>query len=183
MKLFKLFIVAIIATTVLFACAKAPKKEYDAAQAAVKAAQEKNAEQCAPVEYNKAEAAVEAAERKMEKAKAGEGDKSDLYEQAKADLIAAQEEAKAAEAKAVENRQKSDQINAKLAELKKKIDEMEVNAGNLDEYNKLQMKYERAKELADDCRADEAQAMLEEVEKQAQEVNTIIAAEKAREMK
>lgn len=182
MKLLKLLTIVAIVSTVMFACAKAPTKEYDEAKAAVKAAQDKSAEKCAPVEYASAMKDLNAAENKMEEAKSG-GSKSDLYKAAKDDLLAAQEKANTAAVKAEKNRKASDRVLVKLEGLKKKIDALKSDAGESKEYSNLVMKYERAKELAEDCKADEANTMLGDAEKSLKELTTMVAAEKARAMK
>lgn len=182
MKPLKVLAIVAVASSLMFACAKAPSKEYDSAKAAMAAAQNKSAEKCAPSEYQSAQADLKAAEGKMEAAKDG-GNKSELYKEAKADLITAQEKANAAAMKAEQNKRTSDNIDAKLAEVKKQLDAMEGDAGNTAEYSKLSMKYQRAKELTADCKADEASALFGDIEKDMKALKGMVAAEKAQAMK
>ena len=156
--------------------------QYDRAKAAMAAAQNKLAEKCAPSEYESAQADLKAAEAKMAAAKEG-GNKTELYKQAKADLIAAQEKANAAAVKAEQNKKASENIEAKLAELKKEIDALKDDAGRSRDYSKLVMKYERTKELAEACKADEAKEMLGETEESLKNMKAIVAAQKAEAMK
>jgi LysM repeat protein len=70
----------------------------------------------------------------------------------------------------------------RLAEFKKELEALEKDAGRYEEYNKLQMKYERAVELAENCRGEEALALLDECKKDVYNLKSLIAAENAKAM-
>ncbi|MBC7196138.1 MAG: DUF4398 domain-containing protein [Deferribacterales bacterium] len=180
MKLTILFCVIVFAVS----CAKPPMKAYDDAQAALKAAQGYEAEKCAPAEYAEANNLLKSAEEKMEKAKSGSS-KGKLYDEAEKELIAVKAKAAEAERIAKERRAESDKLAAKLEELKKEIDAVKADATKYSPstYAELEDKYNKAKQYVDDCKPDEAKALIAEIEELLNKNKEEIAAAKAEELK
>lgn len=179
-KLVVLFCVVVFAVS----CAKPPMKAYDDAQAALKSAQGYEAEKCAPVEYAEANELMKAAEEKMEDAK-NQSSKSKNYEQAEKDLIAAKAKAVEAEKIAKERRAESDKLAVRLEELRKEIDAVKSDASKYSPstYSQLEDKYSKAKQYIDDCKPNEAKALIAEIEELLKKNKEEIAAAKAEELK
>ncbi len=180
MKVLKLLVLTAIVSMVAFACA--PLNHYNDAKSELVRAQDKKVTDCSYLEYQGAVADLKAGEAALEKAKNG-GDKKALYAEAKAKFLSSQEKSNLAIKNYEANKLKAEKAKLKLAEFKKELDALEKDASKYDEYNKLQMKYERALELAENCRGEEALALLDECKKGLYDLKSQIAADKAAAMK
>ncbi len=179
MKAFKLLVLTAIVSVLAFACA--PLNHYNDAKSELVKAQDKKVTDCSYLEYQAAVADLKAGEAALEKAKNG-GDKKALYAEAKAKFLSSKEKANLAIKNYESNKLKAEQAKLKLAEFKKELDALEKDASKYEEYNKLQMKYERAVELAENCRGPEALALLDDCQKDLYNLKSMIAADKAKAM-
>jgi LysM repeat protein len=177
-----LLVVSVLAFAV--SCAKPPMKAYDDAQAALKGAQGYNAEKCAPAEYAEANKAFQNAEQKMEEAK-NHTFKGKYYDEAEASLNEAKAKAAEAEKIAKERKEENDKVAMKLEEYGKEIEALKGDATKYSSvtYTQLTEKYNRAKAYVDDCKPEEAKALMAEIEELLKKNKEAIAAAKAEEIK
>jgi len=178
------FTLAVSVAAVMVSCAKPPMKAYDDAQAALKGAQGYNAEKCAPAEYAEANKAFNDAQSKMEEAK-NHTFKGKYYDEAEASLAEAKAKAAEAERVAKERKAENDKVNVKLEEYGKEIDAMKGDAEKYSSvtYAQLKEKYAKAKAYVDDCKPEEAKALMAEIEALLKQNKEAIAAAKAEEIK
>jgi len=165
---------ALMAALVITGCSKPPVQELDNAKAAMKAAQESGAEKCATEEYARAKEALAAAEAKMAEAEAG-GDKGELYEAAKADLLKAIADFEKAKEVAAERSKINDKAQAELDAAKKNLNVAANAEGSMysDSYKAAMAKLDEAQALIDKCEGEKAMAVI----KQAEVDNAVIQQE------
>jgi len=171
-------------TAFAFACAKPPVKMYDDTKAALSAAEQNNAKECATEEYDEAMKELKAAEEQMEEAK-NHTFKGKYYDEAEARLKAAQEKANEA-ARIAEARSKAnDKAAAELEELGKELEAIKASDSkyNIGNYDELKAKYDKAKEYIDSCDPENANRLIAEIKQGLGETKEEIAAAKAEEMK
>jgi len=156
---------ALAAALIVTGCSKPPVQEMDNAKAAMKAAQDSGAEKCATSEYGKAKEALAAAEAKMSKAEMG-GDKSTLYKEAKAELLAAIQQFEKAKEIASERSKINDKAQAELDAVKKNLMVPANSDGAMysDSYKASMAKINEAQALIDKCEGEKAMAVLKQVE-------------------
>lgn len=178
------FTLAVAVATVVVSCAKPPMKAYDDAQAALKGAQGYNAEKCAPAEYAEANKAFKNAEEKMEEAK-NYTFKGKYYDEAEASLAEAKAKAAEAEKVAKERKAENDKVAVKLEEYGKEIDAIQGDAVKYSSvtYTQLKEKYAKAKAYVDECKPEEAKALMAEIEALLRQNKEAISAAKAEEVK
>ncbi|AEI15113.1 Peptidoglycan-binding lysin domain protein [Flexistipes sinusarabici DSM 4947] len=184
MKILKYLSLVALVVSFAFACAKAPVKMYDDTKAALNAAEQYNAKECATEEYNAAMEELKAAEEQMEEAK-DHTFKGEYYDAAEKRLKAAQEKAAEAERVTKAMSKKNDRAAAELEELGKELDAIEADAQkyNVGNYDELVAKYEEAQGYIDDCEPGKANALIDEIKAGLQDAKEEIAAAKAEEMK
>lgn len=178
------FTLAVIFVAVMVSCAKPPMKAYDDAQAALKGAQGYNAEKCAPAEYAEANKAFKDAESKMEEAK-NHTFKGKYYDEAEVSLADAKAKAAEAERVAKERKAENEKVAVKLEEYGNEILAMQGDAMKYSSatYTQLKEKYDKAKAYVDDCKPEEAKALMAEIEALLRQNKEAIAAAKAEEIK
>lgn len=184
MKISKYLLFAVIVSMFFVSCAKPPAKEYDDAKAALSAAKGYNAEKCAVNEYKDANESLKSAELQMEEAK-NHTFKGKYYDKAKAELEVVKSKAAGAEKVAKEKSAENDKVALKLEELSKEIDILKADSTKYAslEYSDLLKKYQKAKALVDDCKPEEAKALIAEIEKLLKTTKETIAAGKAEELR
>lgn len=180
----KLLFMAVIAAAVLVSgCTKPPVQEMDNARAAMKAAQEGGAEMCAGTEYLAAKQKLEAAEAKVAEAEKG-GDKSELYKQAKAELIEAAADFEKVKLVAAERAKVNEQAKAELAAAKNNLAaNAEDGAKYSATYQAAKAKLDEAQGLIDKCEGEKALAVLKSVSTDNDTIQKEIAEGKAASMK
>ncbi len=184
MKTLKYLSLVAIVVSFAFACAKPPVKMYDDTKAALSTAEQNNAKECATDEYNEAMKELKAAEEQMEEAK-NHTFKGKYYDEAKARLEAAQNKADEA-ARIAEARSKAnDKAAAEIEELGKELEAIKANDSkyDVDNYDELKAKYDRAQEYIDNCDPENANKLIAEIKQGLKETKEMIAAAKAEEMK
>jgi nucleoid-associated protein YgaU len=185
MKTYKLLLLCVaLAAFVVTGCSKPPVQELDQAKTAMQAAKDSGAEKCQLPEYLEAKAKLEAAQMKMDEAEKG-GKKSKLYEEAKADLIAAIADFEKAKAKADDYKATDEKAKSELAALKANLDRNKANGEkyNLPSYRDAVDKYNKAKELVEKCKGEEALALMDQANGDLKKVEEEYAAAKAEEMR
>lgn len=184
-RISKLILFAALAVTlVVTGCTKPPVKEMDNAKAAMKAAQDSGAEKCAKEDYAKAKEALAAAQAKMDAAEKS-GDKSELYKQAKADLLQAVANFNKAKEVAAERSKVNDKAQAELNSYKKNL-EVAANAEGdkySPTYKAAEAKLAEAQALIDDCEGEKAMAILKQVKIDNEVIQQEIVEGKAAEKK
>lgn len=184
MKIAKYFLFAVVVSMFFVSCAKPPAKEYDDAKAALAAAKGYDAEKCAVSEYKDANESLKSAELQMEEAK-NHTFKGKYYDKAKAELETAKSKAANAEKVAKERSAENNKVALKLAELSKEIDALKADSDKYasSEYAEIVQKYQKAKALVDECKPEEAKALMDEIEKLLKSTKETIAAGKAEELR
>lgn len=183
-RISKFLVFTVVAATLLtVGCSKPPVQEMDNAKAAMKAAQDSGAEMCADTEYMKAKNAVDSAEDKLAQAEKG-GDKSELYKQAKAQLIQATADFETAQKVAQDRAQVNEKAKAELEAVKKNLsanadDGMKYSAS----YQAAQAKVNEAQALIDKCEGDKALEVLKQINLDNEVVQKEIVDGKAAAMK
>lgn len=184
MKTYKLLLlVVVLSAFALAGCSKPPVQELDQAKMAMQAAKDSGAEKCQLPEYLEAKAKLEAAQKKMDEAEKG-GKKGELYESAKADLLAAIADFEKAKATADAYKATDAKVQAELTALKANIDRYKENGEKYDlpSYKAAVDKYKKAKELAEKCKGEEALALIAQANDDLKKVEEEYAAAKAAEM-
>ena len=184
MKILKYLVFAALVSMFFVSCAKPPVKEYDDAKAALSAAKGNNAEKCAVNEYKDANESLKSAELQMEEAK-NHTFKGKYYDKAKAELELAKSKAADAEKVAKEKSAENNKVALRLQELSREIDALRGDSVKYasDEYAELTQKYQKAKALVDDCKPEEAKALIAEIESLLKRTKETVAAGKAEELR
>ncbi|MGE4266123.1 MAG: LysM peptidoglycan-binding domain-containing protein [Deferribacterales bacterium] len=180
----KVLFTAVFAAAVLVSgCTKPPVQEMDNARAAMKAAQEGGAEMCAGTEYLAAKQKLEAAEAKVADAEKG-GNKSELYKQAKAELIEAAADFEKVKLVAAERAKVNEQAKAELSAAKNNL---AANAEDGEKYSATyrdaKAKLDEAQGLIDKCEGEKALAVLKSVSADNDTIQKEIAEGKAASMR
>jgi nucleoid-associated protein YgaU len=175
---------AVFAAAVLVSgCTKPPVQEMDNARAAMKAAQEGGAEVCAGTEYLAAKTKMEAAEAKVADAEKG-GDKSELYKQAKAELIEAVADFEKAKLVAADRAKVNEQAKAELAAAKNNLSANADDAAQYSAtYKTAKAKLDEAQALIDKCEGEKALAVLKTVSADADAIQKEILEGKSASLK
>ncbi|WP_022849988.1 DUF4398 domain-containing protein [Limisalsivibrio acetivorans] len=178
-----ILLVVAFAAFIVAGCSKPPVEELDQAQAAMKAAQQSGAEKCMFPEYVQAKAALEEAQAKMDQAEQG-GNKGELYEEAKAELLKAIEDFEKAKAKADAYQEVDKKVRAELEALKQNLlaHKEKGNEYDLKSYNKAQENYKKAQKLAADCEGEKALALIDEANMALKNVEDEYAEKRAEEI-
>jgi len=180
----KVLFTAVFAAAVLVSgCTKPPVQEMDNARAAMKAAQDGGAEMCAGGEYLAAKQKLEAAEAKVADAEKG-GDKSELYKQAKAELIEATADFEKVKLIAADRAKVNEQAKAELAAAKNNLAaNAEDGAKYSATYQAAKAKLDEAQGLIDKCEGEKALAVLKSVSADNDTIQKEIAEGKAASVK
>ncbi|KAA0259515.1 DUF4398 domain-containing protein [Deferribacter autotrophicus] len=184
MRYAKLFLLLVLATAFLFACAKPPMKKYNDAQKSVNEAWAVDADKCAPKEYKAAQKAFEEAQKELEEAK-NHTFKGKYYDRAEAKLEEAKAKAEKAKKVAQKRREAADKVGKELDELRDEIDAIKDDAKKYDPvtFAEVEDLYEKAQKAVDDCEPGKANMLRAQIEGKLDKIKENIAIAKAEEMK
>lgn len=184
MKNFKLLLLVVaLAAFALAGCSKPPVQELDQAKSAMLAAKESGAEKCQLPDYLEAKAKLDAAQQKMDEAEKG-GKKGELYESAKADLIAAIADFEKAKATADAYQATDAKVQNELAVLRANLVRMQANGERYDlpSYKAAVADYNNAVELAEKCKGEEALALIAQANEKCKKAEEEFASARAAEL-
>lgn len=184
MKTYRLMLLCVaVAAFVITGCSKPPVQELEQAQTAFQAARDSGAEKCQLPEFLEAKAQLESAQQKLDEAEKG-GKKGRLYEEAKADLLAAIANFEKAKASADAYQATDAKVRSELAALRANIERYKENGEkyNLPSYKAAIDKYNKALELAEQCKGDEALALIAQANADLRNAESEYAAARAAEL-
>jgi LysM repeat protein len=183
MKTYRIILLCVVVAAFAFGCSKPPVQELEKAQTALQAAKDSGAERCELPEYLEAKAQLEAAQQKLDEAEKG-GKKGELYESAKADLLAAIANFEKAKANADAYASTDAKVKSELVALRANLDRYKENGEKyaLPSYVAAADKYNKALELAEKCKGEEALALIAQANADLKNAESEYAAAKAAEL-
>ncbi|MGA1862817.1 DUF4398 domain-containing protein [Deferribacter thermophilus] len=184
MRYFKIFLLMLITSVLLFACAKPPVKKYSDAQNSIHDALKVDADKCAPKEYDEAKKSFIEAEREMENAKNYVFRKK-YYDRAEGKLEEAKIKAEKAKKVALQRKEAINKLEKKLNELRNELDSIKEDGIRYDPdaYSEAEKLYAKARKALDDCKPAELNLLISKLESDINNMKEKIAIAKAEEMK